>query len=271
MIFERRRAAERNVLREVFVSRSWGGRDELGAEHGRVLADRGDHFGHGRARVVLDVRGDLGDRAQLQAERADVQLFSKELGDALGRVEGRVDLDVERDERRPGCDQGGAGGRMELGRAEVGRSALQSPGLAQLGPGSAAGQLAVEVDGEAEPAELVGQHERFGARRALVFLTQVDDRRDVERPHPRVQAAMVREVDRFEDHARARENLLMQLPRLAEQREHRAVVVGVAGPVDGLQRRRDAVELGLVTPFGHVRHRDQHGARSCQVPDRSLS
>ena len=59
MIFERRRAAEGHVRREVGERGARGGRDELGAGDGRAGATAGHDVGGGHARVVLDVRGDL--------------------------------------------------------------------------------------------------------------------------------------------------------------------------------------------------------------------
>ena len=117
----------------------------------------------------------------------------------------------------PRGDEGGAGRRVQALRPEVGAEVLQAAGPAQLRAGPPARQLAVEVHGDAELPELVGEHERLGARRALVGRVEVDDRRDVDRSHPRVQAAMVREVDVLDRHARAREHLRVQLARPADR------------------------------------------------------
>ena len=75
-----------------------------------------------------------------------------------------------------------------LGWPEVGLEVVQAAGLAELRAGAAAGQLAVQIDGDAELPDLVGEHERLGARGALVGLVEVDDRRHVDGSHARVQA-----------------------------------------------------------------------------------
>ena len=86
---------------------------------------------------------------------------------------------------------------MQVGRAEVG---LELPGVdpapelggaasAQLCPGAALREDSVEEDRELQlGAEHVGQDECLGGGRAPVLLCQVDDGRDVDRAHARVDA-----------------------------------------------------------------------------------
>src|SRR5581483_4927933 len=67
--------------------------------------------------------------------------------------------------------------------------------LAKLGPRPAVGQLAVHEHGKLElVAKEVTQHERLGARGASVPLTEIDDRRHVDRSDPRVLAPMACEL-----------------------------------------------------------------------------
>ena len=155
-------------------------------------------------------------RAQLEPQRADIELGADELRDPLGGRERRVDLDVERDQRRARGDERGAGGGM-AGRPEVGLEAVQPAGLAELRAGAAAGQLAVQIDGDAELPDLVGEHERLGARGALVGLVEVDDRRHVDGSHARVQALVARQVDARDRRSDAFEHGGVQLAGLARR------------------------------------------------------
>src|SRR4051794_17024215 len=129
-------------------------------------ADGRDHFGGGGPRVDLDVGRDLDGAAQLEGERPPARLRYEAVRDLLGGGERRVDLDVEGDERGTCGDERRAGGRVQLARAEVGRS--EPSGLAELRPGPTAAELAVEVHGHPELADLVGEHERLGAGRAAL-------------------------------------------------------------------------------------------------------
>ena len=92
---------------------------------------------------------------------------------------------------------------------------LEAAGLAQLGAGAAAGQLAVEIHGDAELPDLVGEHERLGARGALVGLVEVDDRRHVDGSDARVQALVARQVDAGDRRSDASEHGGVQLAGLA--------------------------------------------------------
>src|SRR3954453_21759920 len=111
-----RRAAERNVGREVAQRGPWRERDELGGGHGRVAPDGLDHLRSGHPGVVLDVGGDLHEplRAQFEADRADAgKAFGASVadggGDRPGLLErGLPELDVEGDQRRPRGDERGA-------------------------------------------------------------------------------------------------------------------------------------------------------------------
>src|SRR3954454_25117539 len=144
MIFEWFRAAERDVRWELGQCGARGGGDELGGGDPRVLADRGDDGGGGHARVVLDVGRDLHAVAELEAERADVELLAQAAGDRLSGVEVGVDGHVEGDERRSCGDERRAGGRMAR-RPEVGIDAVESPWPSELRAGAPSCELAVEI------------------------------------------------------------------------------------------------------------------------------
>ena len=158
------------------------------------------------------------------------------LRDRLGRLDRRVDLDVERDQRGPRGDEGRAGRRVQLARPEVGGEVLAGRRAGAAPRGSAR-----------RPARRRGTRGRRAARarrRARAPRRtprpcrpgQVDDRRDVDRSHPRVHAAWwVRSTCSIATRAPV-EHLRVQLARPPDEREHRAVVVGVAGPVHGRER-----------------------------------
>ena len=73
-------------------------------------------------------------------------------------------------------------------RAEIRVDPVQAARPAQLRARAPAAELAVEVHGDAEPPELLGEHQRLGAGGAAVGLLEVDDRGDVDDAHARVQA-----------------------------------------------------------------------------------
>ena len=147
-----------------------------------------------------------------------------------------------------------------LGGPKSGLKLFSAAGLAQLRAGAAAGQLAVQIDGDAELPDLVGEHERLGARGALVGFVEIDDRRHVDGSHARVEALVARQVDARDRGSDACEHGGVQVPGLSGEREHRAMVVGIRRAVDhaGAERGRDRVQLADVATFGDVRHREQH-------------
>ena len=151
------------------------------------------------------------------------------LRDLLRGLKRRVDLDVEGHQRRPRGHERGARGGVRR-RAEVGGERRQV--APQLRPRPPAREFAVEIHGHAELPELVGEHERLGARRAALALVEVDDRRDVEDAHARVDALVRVEVDPRDRLPRPGQHGLVQLARGADQREHGPVMDGVGGGVD---------------------------------------
>ena len=149
--------------------------------------------GRRHARVVLDVGGDLDEVAELEAERADArQPLGAPLADQRRHpprvLQRAFDLDVERDERRPGGDERRARGRVQPRRPVVGREAGQRAWRAQARASAPARERAVQIDGQAEvAAEPVGEQQRLGGRGAALGVGAVHDRRDVDHADARVQ------------------------------------------------------------------------------------
>ena len=160
-----------------------GSPDDLAGDDRRVAAHRLEQHRERDGLVVLDVDGDLHDAPglELQPQRPH---SGQPVGAALahgarGRerhVQRRIDLEVERDERRPGGDERRAPARVHPRRPEVrGQLAGGQPlgergrsAAADLRAGAATGQRAVEQDGHAQAPDLLPRDERLGARRAAV-------------------------------------------------------------------------------------------------------
>ena len=102
----------------------------------------------------------------------------------------RRQLDVERDQRRPGGDQHRAGGRVEpcgpkSGRSSPARSVRAScrarRGGARRGCARRASSPYRNTGSSSSSPSRSREHERLGARGAPVRRVEVDDRRDVDR------------------------------------------------------------------------------------------
>ena len=227
--------------------------------------------------VVLDVHRDLHDAPglELQPERPH---SGQPVGTALahgarGRerhVQRRVDLEVERDERRPGGDERRAPARVHPRRPEVrGQLAGGQPlgergrsAAADLRAGAATGQRAVEQDGHAQAPDLLRRDERLGARRAAVGGGAVHERARRRRrrraggcrarPRGRCAAAPPRSPRRAPPPVR---------PGSPGEGEDGTVVVDVGVDVEHPRARAgervpDGRERVAVAPLRDVGHRD---------------
>ena len=111
--------------------------------------------------VVLHVHADLDEARprQVESERAHARepaaRLSHNRGDRAGNLELAAQVHVERDQRPPRAHDDASGGRMKLGRTEVGRHLpAREPALELLGPTAPeerrparGSDLAVEEDG----------------------------------------------------------------------------------------------------------------------------
>ena len=190
MIFERLRAPERDVFREVRERGARRGRDELGAGDACACARTAATTSATVVRVWSSMFVETWTCSAAAGPSARTSsVLRSALRDRLGGLERRVDLDVERDQRRPRGDERGARGGVRRGGPKSGVKCCRPPGRRSSRARPPARELAVEVDGDAELPELVGEHERLGARRAaLSARVEVDDRRDVDGAHARVDA-----------------------------------------------------------------------------------
>ena len=183
----------------------------------------------------------------------------------------RLELDVERHQRRPCRHQDRAGGRVKPRRAEV-RHELptldplrQRRGAAspQLRPGSASGQDAVQEHRQPEPlAEQVGQHQRLGAGGAAVLFAAVHDRRHVDGAHARVDPVVPVDRHQLDGLGRPARDRVRQLAGLAGEREHAAVVVRIGVHVEQppVERAgRSARSSAASRPSETFGHGEQHG------------
>ena len=110
----------------------------------------------------------------------------------------------------------------------------------------------------------MGEQQRLGHGGPALGVGAVDDRRDVEHPHARVHAGVGGQVDPLDRLARAFQQRQVQRARLAREREHGAVVVGVGVDVEqpraaGDERGADRVERRDVAALGDVGDGEQQG------------
>ncbi len=203
----------------------------------------------------MDVGRDLGAAAgERQPDRPHAGQPAARLaqlgGDGAGDVDvAAVQLDVEGGERRAGGDQGRAGGRVRQGGTVVGpqlaalhpQPQLGEAAVAEVGALGALGagrQLAVEEDGDAEAADLLGDGERLGAGGDAVGGVEPDDRADVEGADRRVDARRRRSCRSTRSPPRRRQTSASSSgPGSAGKREDGAVVVGVGVAVEQGRRR----------------------------------
>jgi hypothetical protein len=201
-----------------------------------------------------------------------VAAFPDVSGDLLGVLErrGRLELDVEGDQRRPHSDEGGAGGGMEVRGAEVGRELpgvdaaleLRGPPTSERGAGAATREDAVEEHGEVERhGQAVGEDERLGGGGAAILLAEVDDRRDVDGTHAGVDALVRLQIDGGDGLSGPADDGLGQLAGVAREGVRAAVVVGVGVDVEEGRAEGvcDPVDGGLVAALRYVGVGQQRG------------
>ncbi len=130
-------------------------------------------------------------------------------------------------------------------------------------------ELAVEEDRERQlAADLARDLERRLARASHVLRPYRDDRHDVGRADPRVRTEVVAQVDAIACAGDPRDERVHQLLLLADEREHRTVVVDVGVHVEHAcvraQRGADGVDHRAVTPLGEIGNgleRQPHGRK----------
>ena len=133
---------------------------------------------------------------------------------------------------------------------------------AQLRARAPVGERAVEQDRQARAAELLAGDERRGAGRAAPRVVEEDDRRHVERADVRVAAARLAQVDQPATGAGAGDERADDLLRVAGERVHAAVMVGIGVDVEQpragrAERLADRGDDGRVASLGDVRDRQQ--------------
>jgi hypothetical protein len=253
--------------------RDRGPRDPLQRPPGGLFPDPLDKFGRRRGRPILDVHRDLDEpRArQVEAERAHPGEAAARLahgpGDLLCDLERPAQIDVESDERESRADDYAAGPRVELLRPEIG------PDLARIDPPLQLARPAAAVERRpalGRPVEKHGQPERAESLSerdghtpsGLQVAPKRHDRNHVGSADPRVGALVEAKIDSLSCDPNAVDERLDQLGAAAEQREHRAVVVGVGMHVDkpGVrpERRADHLDRRSVAALREVRHRFEH-------------
>ena len=201
----------------------------------------GGEYRGGRGRIdVQQVHRDLGLAVHLEPGRLNRRQPAARRADLLRNLLGdsdipRVEIDVERHQEGPRPDRGRPGGRMDAFRPEVRIGSgippdpvsqtleLPFPDVGQalpLRPGRGAG---VEIDRDPELARRpLGEATRD--RHALVHrhVTHRHERHDVRRPHPRVLALVLRQVDAVRGDAHRAKRGLRGRGGAGHQREHRA-------------------------------------------------
>ena len=249
---------------------------DLAAPRAGPRLHRGEHRG-GRGRVdVEQIHRDLSvavhlepgglHRRQPAARRADLP------GDLLGHADiPRVEIDVERHQEGPRTDRGRPGGRMDPVRPKVRIRGgilpdpvsqaleLAFPDVGQALALRAGRRPRVQVDRDPELGRRAfGEPPRH--RHALVHrhVPHRHERHDVGRPHPRVLARVLRQVDALGGDAHRAEGGLRSRVGAGHEREHRAVVrridlhVEQAHAGDARDGRPQRVEGRGVTALGEV-------------------
>ena len=249
--------------------------DQLPTSHRRPAGLRLKHdplHQHVRRRgaEVDDVRRDLDGAAQLQPERLHPGEPARRLANRSGHVlrdlERPQELDVEREEWRPHADEHRA--RVEQ-RGPVRRYELAriDPSLELAWPSPAVERRAAPVGErpiqEHRRAELVAEPPSDGARDGLrsiaVFRPHGHDRDDVGGTDARMHPVVAPQVDRLPRNRDAGDEPVLEAAVVPDEREHRAVVIGVDVRVEEPRASRpegrsDGLDDGGVTPFRDVRH-----------------
>jgi hypothetical protein len=229
---------------------------------------------------VEDVHRDLGAIELLDEEAValDLRQAPARLADAPGDPDrevlvGRVEVDVVGDEERAGADGDRSGSRVHPGRPEVRLAAalgdlgteslvLPAPDVGQLDPFRSQRRRGVEIDRQMvtlrnPPAEAPGEHDRLVHGR----VGQGHERDDVDRPDPRMLAPVALHVDLLDRRSDEPIERVGDGPGRASQREHGAVVAGVARPIEEMDLRdrgdggRQSFDDVETPTFGDVRDR----------------
>ena len=224
------------------------------------------------ASEVDDVRRDLHTASQPQPESLHSAESAGRLahrrGDLLGDVERPLQLDVERKERRAHADEHRTCPWVEP-RRPVGRHELAGvdPPL-ELGRAATPVERRAAIVGERpvqedRHAELVtepprdGARDRFGGRGILS--SKRHDRDDVGRPDPWMNAVVPLQVDRRPRRRHTCDEPVLETSIVADQREHRPVVIRVdVGIEEPRARRPECASHGVddvgIAPLRDVRH-----------------
>ena len=241
------------------------------AELARLGLDAPDHHVQHRRVQLDDVRRHL-DRAvgKLQAQRLDARQTATGLADRDRDrdrdVEGRLDLDVEGDERVPHPDEHGARRAVESGRAER-RSELATldPALQLGGPAAAvvrrpnaARKRSVEENGKPELLAHAGGDTACNRLRACeIRRHEWHDRHDVGGADPRVDADVRPKVDQATRRGNSCDEPVLEHPLAADEGEDGAVVTGIDVRVEEprarrREGRRECRDTGRIAPLRDV-------------------
>ncbi len=238
----------------------------------RLAHDALDELVRRRRVEVDDVRRDLHTASQPQAERLHAAESAGRLahrrGDLLGDVERPVQLDVEGKERRAYADEHRTcpwvEPRRPVGLHDVAGvdSPLELGGAATPVERRAAivGECPVEED---RHPELVTEPPRDGSRNRLggrdILTSKCHDRDDVGRTDPWMNAVVPLQVDRLPRRRHTCDEPVLETPIVADQREHRPVVIRVdVGVEEPRARRPEGASNGIddvgIPPLRDIRH-----------------
>ena len=153
----------------------------------------------------------------------------------------------------PRADDHGAGRRIERARAEIRRELARVDPALELRRCRRAGRRpgrarAASTGTRAARARRAGRRARSAAAARAIHVCRVDrnDRDDVRGADPRMRALVAAQVDPLPRHLDPRDERLDELVLVADEREHRAVVVRVGVHVEQprvpRERRADRVD-----------------------------
>ncbi len=261
--------------------------EHLGAPRGRLRLDPRHELVQPRRLPVLHVHAHLRvpGGGEVVAERTDARIAPAALAhdrrDLARHLRGAAHVHVERDQRPARAHEHAAGRRVEprrpVGRSDLARVEppleLLCPATPEEGRPSSLPHLAVEERGQ---PELRRQPLREQSGRALrarhVGRSDRDDRDDVRGTDPRMHAVVAAQVDPLLRHRDARDQRVLEVLLVADEREDRPVVVGVGVHVEERrvrpERACDRVDHRSVAPLREVRHglQGQHAAYPTAPP-----
>ena len=236
---------------------------------------------HLRARRIGELESERLHRGK--AARGFADLFRDPLRDL--HVRG-VELDVERDERRPRADDDRARLRVEHRGSGVGRVrrrehvaetlVLRLADVREADALRTRGGARVEVDGDLVP---LGDLAPEGVRQSDAFFHrhagQRHERHDIHRAEARVLALVRAHVDLEVRGGDQRVRGGCNGVGVAGEREDRAVVIDVAGLIeepdarnvaDGFRESVDHVAAAALADVGHAFHQPRHGRSLASSP-----